>query len=189
MHPEQVPIDCTGLNSWDDPRVLDWLKKAGKKKLVMAGLWTKVCLSMPVLSALADGYEVYIVTDASGGGSDEDTSAVSSAWFRPARVRRPPSSTSASCSATGAARRPTRSRSSLPAAASARACAGNGSSWASRKHALIAGAHVAPELEAGVAGPVLQLAAHRELLLTRPLFRQIVTRVRKETDLWPRRVR
>jgi nicotinamidase-related amidase len=71
VHPEQVPIDRTGLNSWDEPRVLNWVKKTGKKKLVMAGLWTEVCLSMPVLSALADGYEVYIVTDASGGGSNE----------------------------------------------------------------------------------------------------------------------
>ena len=71
VHPEQEPIDRTGLNSWDDKRVPDWVKKTGKKKLVMAGLWTEVCLSMPVLSARADGYEVYIVTDASGGGSDE----------------------------------------------------------------------------------------------------------------------
>jgi nicotinamidase-related amidase len=58
VHPKQEPIDRTGLNSWDDKRVLDWVKKAAKKKLVMAGLWTEVCLSMPVLSALADGYEV-----------------------------------------------------------------------------------------------------------------------------------
>lgn len=67
VHPEQVPIDRTGLNSWDDPRVLDWVEKTGKKKLVMAGLWTEVCLSMPVLSAIAAGFEVYIITDASGG--------------------------------------------------------------------------------------------------------------------------
>jgi nicotinamidase-related amidase len=71
VFPDQKPIDRTGLNSWDDPRVLDWVKKTGKKKLVMAGLWTEVCLSLPVIDALADGYEVYIVTDASGGGSTE----------------------------------------------------------------------------------------------------------------------
>ncbi|MEN5221599.1 isochorismatase family protein [Stenotrophomonas sp. TWI602] len=67
VHPDQVPIDRTGLNSWDDPRVVQWVKQAGKQKLVMAGLWTEVCLSMPVLSALAADYEVYFVTDASGG--------------------------------------------------------------------------------------------------------------------------
>lgn len=71
VFPEQQPIDRTGLNSWEDERVRNWVKKTGKKKLVMAGLWTEVCLSMPVLSTLAEGYEVYIVTDASGGGSNE----------------------------------------------------------------------------------------------------------------------
>ena len=71
VHPDQNPIDRTGLNSWDDKRVRDWIKATGKKKLVMAGLWTEVCLTMPVLSALAAGFEVYIVTDASGGGSAE----------------------------------------------------------------------------------------------------------------------
>jgi nicotinamidase-related amidase len=71
VFPDQTPIDRTGLNSWDDPRVLDWVKKTGRKKLVMAGLWTEVCLSLPVIDALADGYEVYIVTDASGGGNTE----------------------------------------------------------------------------------------------------------------------
>jgi nicotinamidase-related amidase len=71
VFPDQTPIDRTGLNSWDDPRVLDWVKKSGKKKLVMAGLWTEVCLSMPVIDALGDGYEVYIVTDASGGANTE----------------------------------------------------------------------------------------------------------------------
>jgi nicotinamidase-related amidase len=71
VYPEQTPIDRMGLNSWDDQRVRDWVRKTGKTKLVMAGLWTEVCLSMPVLSALAAGMEVYIVTDASGGGSDE----------------------------------------------------------------------------------------------------------------------
>jgi nicotinamidase-related amidase len=71
VFPDQKPIDRSGLNSWDDPRVLEWVKKTGKKKLVMAGLWTEVCLSLPVIDALADDYEVYIVTDASGGGSTE----------------------------------------------------------------------------------------------------------------------
>jgi nicotinamidase-related amidase len=50
---------------------VNWVKQTGKKKLVMAGLWTEVCLQMPVLSALADGYEVYFLTDASGGASRE----------------------------------------------------------------------------------------------------------------------
>lgn len=71
LFPEQKPIDRTTLNSWEDERVIDWVKATGKKKLVIAGLWTEVCLMLPVLSALADGYEVYFVTDASGGASLE----------------------------------------------------------------------------------------------------------------------
>lgn len=71
VFPDQKPIDRTGLDACDDKRVRDWVKKTGKTKLVMAGLWTEVCLSMAVLSALAAGHEVCIVTDASGGGSNE----------------------------------------------------------------------------------------------------------------------
>jgi nicotinamidase-related amidase len=71
VYPEQVPIDRTTLNTWEDRRVVDWVEQTGRKKVVMAGLWTEVCLQMPVLSALADGYEVYFLTDASGGASRE----------------------------------------------------------------------------------------------------------------------
>ncbi|MFO7307868.1 MAG: hydrolase [Pseudomonadota bacterium] len=71
VFPEQVPLDRTTLNTWEDTRVVDWVRQTGKKKLVMAGLWTEVCLLLPVLSALADGYEVYFITDASGGASRE----------------------------------------------------------------------------------------------------------------------
>src|SRR6202048_3933470 len=71
VYPNQKPIDRTTLNTWEDPRVIEWVKKTGKKKLVMAGLWTEVCLSMPVIDALADGHDVYVVTDASGGGNTE----------------------------------------------------------------------------------------------------------------------
>jgi nicotinamidase-related amidase len=66
-----VPIDRTGLDSWDDERVVNWVKKTGHKRLVMAGLWTEVCLNLAVQSALEDGYEVYVVTDASGGENAE----------------------------------------------------------------------------------------------------------------------
>jgi nicotinamidase-related amidase len=47
------------------------MKKTGRKKIVMAALWTEICLAMPVIQALGEGYEVYIVTDASGGVSLE----------------------------------------------------------------------------------------------------------------------
>lgn len=71
VFPKQKPIDRTTMNTWEDERVLKKVKKYGKKKLVMAALWTEVCGVGPVLSALEDGYEVYFVTDASGGVSKD----------------------------------------------------------------------------------------------------------------------
>lgn len=67
VFPEQKPINRTFINTWEDGRVVDWVEKTGKRKIVMAALWTEICLAMPVIQALGEGYEVYIVTDASGG--------------------------------------------------------------------------------------------------------------------------
>lgn len=71
VFPEQKPIDRTTMNTWEDGRVTDVVKKFGKKKLVIAALWTEVCGVGPVLSAIDEGYDVYFVTDASGGVSKE----------------------------------------------------------------------------------------------------------------------
>jgi nicotinamidase-related amidase len=71
VFPDQKPIDRTFINTWEDTRVVDWVRKTGRKKIVMAALWTEICLAMPAIHALGDGYEVYIVTDASGGVSLE----------------------------------------------------------------------------------------------------------------------
>jgi nicotinamidase-related amidase len=65
------PIDRTTLNAWEDPCIVDWVEETGRKKIVIAGQWTEVCVAMPVLPALEAGYEVYIVTDACGGASRE----------------------------------------------------------------------------------------------------------------------
>lgn len=71
VFPDQVPIDRTTMNSWEDANLVQAVKKTGRKKLVMAALWTEVCLAFPVIGAIKDGYEVYIVTDASGGTTAE----------------------------------------------------------------------------------------------------------------------
>jgi nicotinamidase-related amidase len=71
VFPDQKPIDRTTMNSWEDERVREAVEKTGRKKLVIAALWTEVCLVGPALSAIDDGYEVYMVTDASGGVSPE----------------------------------------------------------------------------------------------------------------------
>lgn len=71
VYPNAPVIDRTTMNSWEDANFRAAVKSTGKKKLVMAALWTEVCLAMPVLAALEEGYEVYIVTDASGGVTKE----------------------------------------------------------------------------------------------------------------------
>lgn len=68
---ESSYIDRTTMNSWEDKRVVEAVSKIGRKKLVIAGLWTEVCTLSAALSALEDGYDVYVITDASGGISEE----------------------------------------------------------------------------------------------------------------------
>lgn len=71
VFPGQQPIERTSMNSWEDEAFITAVKATGRKKLVMAALWTEVCLTFPALEAIEAGYEVYIVTDASGGTSQE----------------------------------------------------------------------------------------------------------------------
>ncbi|KUO17573.1 hydrolase [Streptomyces dysideae] len=71
VFPEQKIIDRTTMNAWEDLAFVEAVKATGRKKLVIAGLWTEVCVVLPVLSAIAQGYEVYVVTDASGGVSPQ----------------------------------------------------------------------------------------------------------------------
>ena len=66
------------------------MKKTGRKKLVMAALWTEMCLAMPAIRAMGDGYDVYVVTDASGGVSLNHTIWQSAAsWLRGPNPRKP----------------------------------------------------------------------------------------------------
>ena len=71
VFPDQKPMNRTFINAWEDKRIVDWAAKTGRKKLVMAALWTEISLTFPVVHALGDGYEVYVVSDASGGVSPE----------------------------------------------------------------------------------------------------------------------
>ncbi|PCC74068.1 Nicotinamidase-related amidase [Nannocystis exedens] len=69
--PELDLIDRTTMNCWEDQNVIDRVNKLGKSRLVIAGLWTSVCIVGPVLSAIEQGFEVYVITDACGDVSDE----------------------------------------------------------------------------------------------------------------------
>ena len=69
--PDVPEIDRSSMDSWADRGFVEAVKKTGRKRLVMAGILTEVCLAYPVVAALKDGYEVSIVTDASGGSTRE----------------------------------------------------------------------------------------------------------------------
>ncbi|ALX94223.1 hydrolase [Serratia sp. JSRIV001] len=69
VHPELTPIERTSMNSWEDAAFVKAVEATGRKKLVISALWTEVCLTFPALMAMEAGYEVYVVTDTSGGTS------------------------------------------------------------------------------------------------------------------------
>jgi nicotinamidase-related amidase len=69
--PGQKLLDRTSMNTWEDAAVIDEVNRIGKNRLVFAGLWTSVCIVGPTLSALDQGFEVYIITDACGDVSTE----------------------------------------------------------------------------------------------------------------------
>jgi nicotinamidase-related amidase len=68
---DQVEIDRTQINAWEDIEFRNAVEATGRKKLIMTALWTEVCLTFPSLDALRAGYEVYPVVDAVGGTSLE----------------------------------------------------------------------------------------------------------------------
>jgi len=69
LFPDQTPIERSSMNSWESKEFVAAVKKTGRKNLIIAALWSEVCLAMPALQALTDGYSVYAVEDASGGTS------------------------------------------------------------------------------------------------------------------------
>jgi nicotinamidase-related amidase len=72
VFPGQKILERSSMNSWDDQKVRDALKANGRKKVIVAGLWTEVCNNSFALCAMAEGdYEIYMVADASGGTSKE----------------------------------------------------------------------------------------------------------------------
>ncbi|KAB0670395.1 hydrolase [Oryzomonas sagensis] len=69
IFPGQEPIERSSMNSWESEEFVAAVKATGRSKLVMAALWTEVCLTFPALEAMRAGFEVYAVEDASGGTS------------------------------------------------------------------------------------------------------------------------
>ena len=69
--PEQKMLDRTSMNTWEDAAVIERVNQIGKPRIVLAGLWTSVCIVGPALSALDQGFEVYVIADACGDVSTE----------------------------------------------------------------------------------------------------------------------
>jgi nicotinamidase-related amidase len=67
---KDVPsYDRTSINAWEDKEFYEAVQSTGRKKLIIAGLWTEACLTFPTLDAIAEGYEIYAIADAVGGTS------------------------------------------------------------------------------------------------------------------------
>jgi len=69
--PSTTFFDRTSMNTWEDKAVIDEVNRIGKGRVVLAGLWTSVCIVGPALSALDQGFEVHVIADACGDVSDE----------------------------------------------------------------------------------------------------------------------
>jgi nicotinamidase-related amidase len=71
LAPHAVYVPRKGeVNAWDNQDFVAQVRSTGRKTLVMAGVWTSVCVMFPALDAIAAGYDVYAVIDASGDPSD-----------------------------------------------------------------------------------------------------------------------
>lgn len=70
VFPNQDIIERSSMNSWDSESVKKSIAMTKRKKLILSGLWTEVCINMPTLCAMQEGYEIYFVEDACGGTTE-----------------------------------------------------------------------------------------------------------------------
>lgn len=71
VFPGQEVIDRTSINTWEDPKAVDAAKATGRNQLIIAGLWTDICVAMPAIQAAGEGWDVTVITDACGAVSVE----------------------------------------------------------------------------------------------------------------------
>ncbi len=87
VFPDQKPIDRTFINTWEDPRVVDVVRKTGRRQLVLAGLYTEICLVMPALQAMAEGTTCSSSPTRRAAFPRKPTTWRSAAWSPPASSR------------------------------------------------------------------------------------------------------
>ena len=119
--PGITALDRTTINAWEDAEFKQAVRAAGRRKLIMAALWTEACLTFPSLDAMREGYEIYPVTDAVGGPRPRRIRPGWTGWPRPAANRPAWSRWRVNCSVTGPARR--------PQTASRRSCSAGTGRW------------------------------------------------------------
>jgi len=66
VFPTRTPIERSSMNAWDDQNFVTAINATGRKKIVLAGLWTETCVALPTVQAIHDGYEIYVVEDCCG---------------------------------------------------------------------------------------------------------------------------
>ena len=66
VFPGQEPIERSSMNSWDDQKFVAAIRATRRTKIVLAGLWTEVCVAFPTVQAITEGYEIYVVEDCCG---------------------------------------------------------------------------------------------------------------------------
>jgi nicotinamidase-related amidase len=66
IFPNMRPIERSTMNSWDDENFVSAIKKTGRKKILLTGLWTETCVALPTIQAIHDGYEIFVVEDCCG---------------------------------------------------------------------------------------------------------------------------
>jgi nicotinamidase-related amidase len=66
VFPGQSLIERSSMNSWDDENFVAAIARTGRKKLILAGLWTETCIALPTVQAIHDGYEIYVAEDCCG---------------------------------------------------------------------------------------------------------------------------
>jgi nicotinamidase-related amidase len=66
VFPNQEPIERSSMNSWDDKNFVGAIERSGRKKIVLSGLWTETCVTLPTIQAMHDAFEVYVVEDCCG---------------------------------------------------------------------------------------------------------------------------
>lgn len=87
VFPGQEVIERTSMNSWDDAAFRDAIRATKRKNVVLAGLWTEVCIAWPTLNMLSEGFNVYVVEDACGATSPAAHDAALSRMVQAGAVR------------------------------------------------------------------------------------------------------